>query len=210
MLNRRFALAAVAGLAIVGAGLGATQALAAAPPASLPDDMSLGNPKAKVQVIEYASLSCPHCGHFNETIFAPFKAKWIDTGKAHYTLREMLTDPMQVAAAGFMVARCAGPTKYFAVVDQVFRSQPRWSQGNIKPIFQEIAAANGVDEAHFNACLQDQAAFDAINARAARASDQDDVHSTPTVFINGKKLDAIPQTPAEMDAAIAAALKGGG
>jgi protein-disulfide isomerase len=109
-----------------------------------------------------------------------------------------------------MVARCAGPTKYFAVVDQVFRSQPRWTQGNIKPIFQEIAAANGVDEAHFNACLQDQAAFDAINARAARASDQDDVHSTPTVFINGKKLDAIPQTPAEMDAAIAAALKGGG
>ena len=209
MLNRRSALIAAVGFAAVGASLPPGLAMAAAPPASLPDDMSLGNAKAKVQVIEYASLSCPHCGHFNETIFAPFKAKWIDTGKAHYTLREMLTEPMQVAAAGFMLARCAGPARYFAVVDQVFRSQSRWTQGDIAPIFQEIGAANGVDETHFKACITDQAAFDAINLRAQRASEQDDVHSTPTIFINGKKLDNIPQSPAEMDAAIAAALKGG-
>ena len=125
-----------------------------AAPAALPDDMSLGNPKAKIQVIEYASLSCPHCGHFNETIFPALKAKYIDTGKVRYTLKEMLTGSPTVAAAGFMMARCAGPSKYFTVVDQVFRSQPRWTSGNIKPILQEIAAANGVDEAHFNACLQ--------------------------------------------------------
>jgi protein-disulfide isomerase len=206
MLNRRSALIAAAAAGLVRP---AGQALAAPPPASLADDMSLGNPKAKVQVIEYASLSCPHCGHFNETIFAPFKVKWIDTGKAHYTLREMLTDPIQVAAAGFMLARCAGPSKYFAVVDQVFRSQSHWTQGNIAPIFQEIGVANGVDEARFKACITDQAAFEAINARAQRAADQDDVHSTPTIFINGKKLETIPQSPAEMDAAIAAALKGG-
>ncbi|HEX2817676.1 MAG TPA: DsbA family protein [Phenylobacterium sp.] len=180
---------------------------AVATPAVLPDDMSMGSPTAKIQVIEYASLACPHCGHFNETIFPSLKAKYIDTGKVRYTLKEMLTEPVTVAAAGFLIARCAGPSKYFIVVDQVFRSQPRWTSGNIKPIFQEIAAANGVDEAHFNACLQDQPGVDAIAGRAKRASEQDGVDSTPTLFINGKKLATVPQTPDELDAAIAAAVK---
>jgi protein-disulfide isomerase len=185
-------------------------ASAVAAPSALPDDMSLGNPEAKVQVIEYASLSCPHCAHFNETIFAPFKTKWVDTGKVRYTLKEMLTPPQQVAAAGFLMARCAGPAKYFKVVDEVFRSQPRWENGKIKAVFLEIGAANGVTEAQFNACLTDQKAQDALNARAQRASQVDGVNSTPTLFINGKQIDPLPQSPAEMDAAIAAALKTGG
>jgi protein-disulfide isomerase len=172
--------------------------------------MSLGNPKAKIQVIEYASLSCPHCAHFNDTVFAPFKAKWIDTGKARYTLKEMLTPPEQVAAAGFLLARCAGPAKYFKVVDEVFRSQPRWTDGKIKPVLVEIGQANGISEAQFTACLQDQKALDALTLRTSRAVEVDGVESTPTVFINGKKLDPLPQSPAEMDAAIAAALKTGG
>ena len=202
MFSRRsIALAAVATF-LAGAAVAA--------PSALPDDMSLGNPKAKVQVIEYASLSCPHCAHFNETIFAPFKTKWVDTGKVRYTLKEMLTPPQQVAAAGFLMARCAGPAKYFKVVDEVFRSQPRWENGKIKAVFLEIGAANGVTEAQFNACLTDQKAQDALNARAQRASQVDGVNSTPTLFINGKQIDPLPQSPAEMDAAIAAALKTGG
>lgn len=199
MLNHRSALIAAAGLAVAG--------VAFAGPAVLPDDMSLGDPKAKIQVIEYASLSCPHCGHFNEAVFPALKTKYIDTGKVRYTLKEMLTEPANVAAAGFLLARCAGPNKYFTVVDQVFRSQPRWTQGNIKPILAEIGAANGVDAAHFDACLQDEAAVNAVVDRAKRASDQDDVHSTPTLFINGKKIDAVPLTPEELDATIAAAAK---
>ncbi|MBS0362925.1 MAG: DsbA family protein [Proteobacteria bacterium] len=205
MLNRRTLAIAIA--ALVGAGAAGAAMAAGPPPASLPDDMSLGNPKAKVQVIEYASMACPHCGHFNEAVFAPFKAKWVDTGKVRYTLREMLTEPVNVAAAGFMIARCAGPAKYFTVVDQVFRSQAKWTEGNIKPIFKDIAAANGVDEAHFTACLSDEAAAEAVAGRAKRAAEEDDVHSTPTLFVNGKRLDPLPQTPAEMDAAIEAALK---
>jgi protein-disulfide isomerase len=202
MFSRRL-LALAAAAALVAGG-------AVAAPAALPDDMSLGNAKAKVQVIEYASLSCPHCAHFNETVFAAFKAKWVDTGKARYTLKEMLTPPQQVAAAGFLMARCAGPAKYFKVVDEVFRSQPRWESGKIKPVLEEIGKANGVNEAQFAACLQDQASLDALSARAQRAFEADGVDSTPTVFINGKKLEPLPQTPAEMDAAIAAALKTGG
>ena len=184
-------------------------ALAAAP-AVQPDDMSLGNPKAKIQVIEYASLSCPHCAHFNAEVFPSLKAKWIDTGKVRYTLKEMLTEPVNVAAAGFLMARCAGPDRYFKVVDEVFKSQSQWTAGaKIKPILQQIAAANGLDEARFNACLQDEAAVQAVSARAERAAEQDDVHQTPTVFINGKRLDPTPMTAAEMDAALTAAAKGG-
>jgi protein-disulfide isomerase len=200
MLNRRSAL-----IAAVTTVLAAGAALAA--PAVLPDDMSLGNPKAKIQVIEYASLSCPHCGHFNEAVFPALKAKYIDTGKAHYTLKEMLTEPANVAAAGFLLARCAGPDKYFTVVDQVFRSQARWTQGNVKPILAEIGVTNGVDAAHFDACLQNQAALDAVVGRAQRAADKDGVNSTPTLFINGKKIDTVPLTPEELDATIAAAIK---
>jgi len=177
-----------------------------AEPATLPDDMTMGSPKAKIEVIEYASLSCPHCAHFNETIFPTLKSKYIDTGKVRYTLKEMLTEPVQVAAAGFMMARCAGPQKYFSVVDQVFRSQPRWTQGNIKPIFLEIATANGLDDAQFTACITDQAAFQGINARAERASAQDGVNSTPTLFINGKQVQT-PQNLVELDAEIDTAIK---
>jgi protein-disulfide isomerase len=198
MLTRRIAL--IAAVAVLAAGA------AVAAPTLYPDDMSMGSPTAKVQVVEYASLSCPHCGHFNETIFPTLKTKYIDTGIVRYTLKEMLTEPMQVAAAGFMMARCAGPAKYFTVVDQVFRSQSRWNSGNIKPILQEIAAANGVDAAKFDVCLKDQAAFDAVNTRAGRASEQDGVDSTPTLFINGVKIET-PQTPEELDAAIAKAMK---
>jgi protein-disulfide isomerase len=202
MPNRRSVLVSTAAVALWAAGA------AVGAPTVLPDDMTMGNPKAKIEVVEYASLSCPHCAHFNETIFPTLKSKYIDTGKVRYTLKEMLTEPMNVAAAGFLTARCAGPSKYFTVVDQVFRSQSRWTSGNIKPIFQEIAAANGVDEAKFNACILDQAGFQAINARAERAAEQDGVNATPTLFINGKRIET-PQSPAELDAAIAAAAKGG-
>lgn len=200
MLRRRQILIAAASLT---AALAATGTAFSAP-APQPDDMSLGNTKAKIEVLEYASLACPHCGHFNETIFPTLKSKYIDTGKVRYTLKEMITEPATVAVAGFLIARCAGPDKYFTVVDQVFRSQPRWVSGNIKPIFQEIAQANGVDDAHFAACLQDQASADAIAGRAKRASEQDGVNSTPTLIINGKKVET-PTTVAELDALMAAA-----
>ena len=208
MLDRRLVLIAAATL-LAAAPVVAAPAPAAAPasgPRPMADDMSEGNPKAKIEVLEYASMACPHCGHFNETIFPALKSKYIDTGKIHYTLKEMITEPATVAVAGFLIARCAGPDKYFTVVDQVFRSQSRWTSGNIKPIFQEIAAANGVDEAHFEACLQDKNAADAVGRRAQRAQEQDGVNSTPTLFINGKEVET-PQNVAELDALMAAAAK---
>ena len=194
-------------LAVSVAAGGAAVAAAPAPSGMLPaqpGDMSLGSPKAKVQVVEYASLSCPHCARFNADVFPAFKAKYVDTGQVRYTFREMLTPPAEVAAAGFMLARCAGPDKYFKVVDEVFRSQSRWD-GDIKPIFLGIAKNNGLSEAQFESCLSSKANLEGINARVKSALDSG-VSSTPTFFINGKKIEG-EQTLEKLDAAITAARK---
>jgi len=169
-------------------------------------DMALGKPTAKIQVIEYASASCSHCAHFNGTVFPAFRAKYIDTGKVHYVLREYLTPPNQVAAASFLIARCAGTAKYFSVLDGIFRSQVNWET---RPIRQEVARVAldvaGMDEAHFSACLKDQAAIAALAERVDR-SVAEGIDSTPTFRVNGKLLDSV-QGLADLDAAIAAARK---
>jgi protein-disulfide isomerase len=193
-------------LALAAAALVAGPA-AASPGGPVADDMSLGSPKAPVEVVEYASAACPHCAHFNETVFPAFKAKYVDTGRVRYTLKEFLTAPANVAAAGFLLARCAGPDKYFKVLDEVFRSQPRWQSGNIKPIFVEIGAANGVSAEQFDACLTDKAAQDALQARIDRNM-ADGVEVTPTIFVNGKMIPNDKEiTLAVLDEAIAEAAK---
>jgi protein-disulfide isomerase len=190
-------------LALAAAALAGGPALAS-PAGPDGDDMSLGRASARIQVVEYASLACPHCAHFNEAIFPEFKKRYVDTGIARYTLKEFLTAPANVAAAGFLLARCAGPEKYFKVVDEVFRSQPRWQQGDIKPIFVEIGKANGVPEARFDACLSDKAAQDALQSRIQRHM-ADGVDATPTVFVNGKQVDVA--TIADLDAAMSEAIQ---
>jgi protein-disulfide isomerase len=175
---------------------------------SAPGDMSLGKPNAPVRIVEYLSLACPHCAHFHEEVFPDFKAKYIDTGRVYFTVRELLTEPVQVAAAGFLLARCGDGSKYFSVVDQVFKSQPRWRQGQIKPIFSEIAKANGFTDAQFEACITDEKAGEALENRIKYAVETDHVESTPTFFINGVKLDSptVPTLP-DLDVAIAKALQ---
>lgn len=175
-----------------------------------PGDMSLGNPKARVHVVEYLSLTCPHCAHFHADVFPAFKAKYIDTGRVRFTVRELLTAPAQVAAAGFLMARCNGGKSYFKIVGEVFRSQSRWEGGQIKPIFVEIAKANGLTEAQFEACITDEKAQTDLQARLEYATGTDKVTGTPTFFVNGVMLpNAEVPTLAELDAAIANALKGG-
>lgn len=203
-LTRR---AAILTAAVGAAGLGGS---AWAAVKAAPGDMSLGDPKAPVHVVEYLSLTCPHCAHFHEGVFPAFKAKYVDTGRVYFTVRELLTAPAQVAAAGFLMARCDGGRNYFQVVDQVFRSQSRWQGGQIKPIFLEIAKTNGLTEAQFEACITDEKAQDALQSRLEYATGVDKVTGTPTFFVNGVALsNAEVPTLADLDAAIAKALKGG-
>jgi protein-disulfide isomerase len=203
-LSRRIVLAAAA-LSLAAGPVLTAPALAGVPADAVKGDMSLGNPKAKVQVLEYASASCPHCAHFNETVFPAFKAKYIDTGRVQYTLKEFITDPAEVAAAGFLTARCGGRAKYFTILDQVFRSQPQWRAGDIGRVITEVGVRNGLTEAQVNSCLTDPAALQALNERADAAVEKDKIRSTPSLVVNGKLLDGVEL--ADLDKAIAAAAK---
>jgi protein-disulfide isomerase len=206
MLTRRATIASAAA-----AGASALVAPAFAAVKAAPGDMSLGDPKAPVHVVEYLSLTCPHCAHFHADVFPAFKAKYIDTGRVHFTIRELLTAPPQVAAAGFMLARCDGGKNYFKIVDEVFRSQARWQTGSIKPIFVEIARNNGLTDAQFEACITDPKAQEALQARLEYATGTDKVTGTPTFFVNGVQLPN-QETPtlADLDAAVARASKSTG
>ena len=169
-------------------------------------DIGLGNPKAKVTVIEYASMSCPHCARFNNEVFPAFKAKYIDTGKVHYILREFLTEPVEVSAAAFLLARCSPRDKYFAVVDTFFRGQEAmYKSGNVNAALLKAGQAAGLNHDQIKACLDDDAALKALNVRVegyARAG----INSTPTFVVNGRKLDNEHEATLEsLGAAVAAA-----
>jgi protein-disulfide isomerase len=193
-------------LTICALGLAACQPKAAAPVTA--DEMSLGNPQAKVTVVEYASVACPFCARFNNEIFPGFKTKYIDTGKVHYVFREMLvggSSEMSMGAAGFLMARCAGKDKYFAVLDQTFHAQESiYKSGDLKGGLLKIAQANGMNEKQFDDCISDNASLVAINARSEKAA-QDGVDSTPTLLINGKKVFEGVPTAEQLDTAVKAA-----
>ena len=208
-LIRRLVL--IAALSALGAPAFAATAAPAAP--TQPDDMSLGNPKAKVTVVEYASASCPHCARFNNNVFPAFKKAYIDTGKVHYVFREFLTPPAEVAAAGFLVARCAGPQKYFQVLDDFFHGQQNaYETGDVKGLIMSSGEKAGLTEAQIDACLSDQAAIKALNDRVERYVNDDQINSTPTFVVDGKKLPELDHevTLQDLSNAIDPLLKGPG
>jgi protein-disulfide isomerase len=149
-------------------------------------DIMIGSDKAPVTVIEYASMTCPHCAHFEETTLPELKKRYIDTGKVRYVMREFPLDAL--AAAGFMLARCAGPDKYETVVETLFAKQADWVVPKpIEPLMA-IAKQVGFTEESFNACLANQKVLDDIQAVRDHAVNKLAVNSTPTFFINGKRL----------------------
>lgn len=174
------------------------------------EDMTMGNPNAKVTVIEYASVACPHCAKWNEEVFPAFKAKYIDTGKVNYVAREALTGEPTLANAGAMLARCAGKDKYFQVTDALYHAQASIFQtGDIRGELLTIARAAGMSEDQFNSCLSDENA-----AKSAQRLEQqmkaDKIQGTPTFIVNGKKVggeEGGEATLAQLDAAIAEASK---
>ena len=170
------------------------------------DEMGMGDPSAKVTVIEYASASCPHCARFNNEVFPAFKAKYIDTGKVHYVFREFLTQPVQFAAAGFLTARCAGKDKYFSVLDAIYHGQAAiYQSGDLRGGLLRIAQSAGMTEQQFNDCINNTDALNALNARVQKAQDQDHIDGTPTFVINGKQMQSGEVTLPQLDAAIKAA-----
>jgi protein-disulfide isomerase len=148
-------------------------------------DMAQGDEKAPVTIIEYASMTCPHCAAFHATTYPELKKRYIDTGKVRFIFREFPLD--QLALAGFLLARCAGPDKYFPMIDTLFQLQKEWLvQKPLAPLLA-IAKQAGMSEQAFNECLQDQKLIDGIEDVRQRAIKLN-VQSTPSFFINGKPM----------------------
>ena len=154
-------------------------------PDALPE-MSMGDAKAPVTIVEYASMTCSHCASFHENTFPEIKKRYIDTGKVRFIFREFPLDTL--AAAAFMLARCAGEkdsSKYFAMVDTMFRQQRIWAVEKPLPPLMAIAKQAGFAEKTFDACLANQKLLDGIEKVRQRAADKFKVQSTPSFFING-------------------------
>jgi protein-disulfide isomerase len=159
-----------------------------AKPQSLPD-MAIGPANATVTVTEYASMTCPHCANFNETVFPKLKSEFIDSGKVRYVFREF---PLDIkAAAGSMLARCIAKDdapKYFAVIDLLFRQQNEWVMKNTTETLTRIGKQAGLSQQQVEECLKDQALLEKIAADQKYANEVLKVNSTPTFFINGEML----------------------
>lgn len=199
-LNRRSILALGAGaVALAACNRGATAGAGA-------QAMTLGRADAPVSVIEYASVTCGVCAAWDREVWPAFKQKYVDTNLVRYELREMLTPPTEVAAAGFLIARCAGREKYFDVVHALFRTQRILAETqDARGWLLNTAKSAGMTEQQFEACVADDEALVALNDRV-EAAVRAGVEGTPTFVIGEEKL--VGNVPlARLDAVIQPLLK---
>lgn len=174
-------------------------------PGDLPE-LTLGKDDAPITVVEYASMTCGHCAAFSKTVLPEFKKKYIDTGEVRLIWREFPLD--NLAAAASMLARCVDHDKTFPLIETLFDKQADWAfaTGNPVPKLFDIAKQVGFTQESFDKCLTDQKLLDNVTAVRTRAADEFGVNSTPTFFINGKRLQGAPVL-AEFDKMIEPLLK---
>lgn len=159
--------------------------------ASLDEAMSpktMGDPKAPVTIHEFASLTCPHCADFTVHTLPQLKKAYIDTGKVYFVYTDFPFD--QYAAAGAMVARCAGNDRYFGMIDMLFRSQAKWTRSH-NPLDEltRLAGFAGLDKKDVRECLNNEALYKAVQKEQHDAQVKYGIDATPTFIINGKKYE---------------------
>lgn len=150
-------------------------------------DHTLGSPDAPVTIIEYASLSCPHCADFHKTVFPQIQKDYIDQNKVFFIYRNFpFNEP---ALRGAMVAECSGD-KYFTFLKVLFGSQEKWAFAS-DPVanLRTIANVGGINNEQFDKCIADKAVEDRLIAGVNWAAKDLGVQSTPTLFINGEKIE---------------------
>lgn len=168
-------------------------------------DLALGKDDAPVTIVEYASMTCGHCAAFHNTVFPKIKEKYVDTGKVRFILREFPLD--NLAAAASMLARCAGGEKTYPLITDLFAKQETWAfvQGNPVPAMFQLTQAHGFTKETFDKCLTDQTLLNNITATRERANKSFSVRSTPTFFVNGRRLEGPSDRIETFDKAIEAA-----
>jgi protein-disulfide isomerase len=155
-----------------------------------PPDRVLGRADAPITIIEYASLTCPHCAMFHKDILPQLKATYIDTGKAKLIYRDFPLD--QVALKAAALARCAPEERYFAFLDVLFQQQSSWASAPDPMVpLARIGRLGGLSEAQFKSCMEDQALADSILASRLVGARDMQVESTPTILINEKKIPGV-------------------
>jgi protein-disulfide isomerase len=177
------------------------------------EDMVLGAADAPVTLIEYASLTCPHCAVFHEEAWDKLKTNYIDTGRVRFVFREYPTPPPAVAVAGFQLARCGGASdeQYFIRVGELFRQQQAmFATGTMEGVRQkliEIGGAAGLTEQQVLDCISDEAGAERIRNTVDAANSNFNVTGTPTFILNGAKYEG-PPTYEALSRAIDAAVAG--
>jgi protein-disulfide isomerase len=186
----------------------------------------LGNPNAPVKLVEYASITCPHCAEFTATAATPLRERYVRSGQVSWEYRPYMIFPTDPGV--FLLLHCLGPQPFFRVAEQLYADQPNWV-GRVQALPQEqlqqlealppaqkaaaLVRASGLDqffrqrglpEARMNTCLADNAALQQLQQISTRANNEDGVTGTPTFIVNGDKLETSdwPDLEARLRAAI--------
>ncbi|MEL6285861.1 MAG: thioredoxin domain-containing protein [Pseudomonadota bacterium] len=191
-LPRRVVIAALAATALAACGSANGDNTPASSGSAL-NEMVLGDPNAPVTLVEYASVTCGACYQFHMDVMPTIKERFIEPGHVKFAFREFPTPPVNVAVAGFAIARCAGPDKYFDVLDDLFESQPgiiqAARQGAVLPALEAVAARHGiVGEEAFDTCINDREIRQAI-ADVVLTGEEFGVTVTPTLILQGERLE---------------------
>lgn len=153
-------------------------------------EMTLGDENAPVTLIEYASFTCPHCASFHAGPYKELKANYIDTGKVHFIYREVYFDRFGLWAS--MVARCAGPERFFGITDEIYKTQADWSRAGgpaeIAAELRKIGRLAGLEEDTLEACLQDANKAQTLVAWYQENAEEHDITATPSFILNGRKV----------------------
>ena len=156
---------------------------------SIVPDLIMGDADAPIELIEYASYTCPHCASFHTTVFKKLKENYIDTGKVKFVYREVYFDKYGLWAA--MVARCGGDLRYFGINAMLYEQQGEWIGGGqdameIVENLRTIGKKAGLSDADLDACMNDGEMAQAMVARFEETMTEYDVSGTPTLVINGE------------------------
>ena len=152
-------------------------------------EMVQGHEDAPIEMIEYASFTCPHCATFHANVYPKLKINYIDKGFVKFVYREVYFDKYGMWAS--MIARCAGQDKFFGMTDQIYRKQSDWARAEsdiaIVTQLRKIGLLAGLDETQLNLCLQDAVKLRALVEWYSENAKRDEIKSTPTLVINGEK-----------------------